>query len=1053
MRSVVAFFIRYPVWVTVLFVSVMVFGLLSMTGMRYSFFPETTPDMINVQVPFPGASPEEVAEGVVLKIEERLDGLDGVERVTSTSREHIGTLSVETIKGSDIDKVLSDVKNAVDQINSFPVDAEEPIIFEQKFRTRVLSIVVFGETDRYNLKYYAEDLRDQLLAVDGVSQVDIKGIPDLEFSLEVSESDLRRYNLTFGEIAAAVSNANVNISGGKFETKEEEILIRSWGRGYYVNDLLDIPVRSNPDGTVVLLGDLATLKEQWEDVPNRDYYNDQSAAVLVLDQTKSEDILYIADTAYSIIASFNEANEAVQAELVDDRTIPLRQRVDLLLKNGLIGLFLVIIALGFFLNLRLSYWVSVSIPFSFAGMFVVAAMYGITINVISLFGMILVVGILVDDAIVVGENIFAHWERGKPAAQAALDGTMEVIAPVTTSVLTTVIAFTPFFFLDGMMGKFIWHVALVVIASLLFSLVEAFLILPSHLAHSKALTVAKEKSRLRKRLDGIIDYMTHRIYAPLLRRALNNPSITLTTPLALVFVTVGLLGGQVIGFSFFPYVDRDNIPITVSLVSGSQEADTRKVLQQIESAAWEVNDDLRSERPDSLDVILGISREIGTGGQGESGSHTGNLNINLLDGETRNMESQVIAGRIREKVGQIPEAEQVAFAGGGFFGKPVSVSLLGNDVEQLNLARDLLKEELSGFTTLKDITDTDQLGRRELDIHLKPRAHALGLTVGDIAGQVRQAFYGQEIQRIQRGRDEIRVWVRYGTEDRSALGRLDQMRIRTPRGEEYPFTEVAEYTIARGVTQISRQSNKQEVKVEANLADPGAPADPIRAEVQNEVVPRVLARVNGVTAAFEGQSRDLQKTISSIQGSFPLAFLIMVILVVLVFRSYVQAAMIFSLVPLGVLGAIWGHGFHGMNMSILSIIGIIALSGIIINDSIVLVSQTNRYLTQGQSVRDAVYNAGIARLRPILLTTITTALGLAPLILETSRQAQFLIPMAISVAYGMVFGTFVLLLILPTIFLVANRVRVQMAAWFEGKRLSPEAVEPAVQELQTQPTE
>ncbi len=1047
MKKVIAFFVKYPIWANVIMISTFGFGLIFLSQIRFSFFPEVEPDRLSIQVIFPGASPEEVEEGVILKIEENLDGLDGIDRVTSASRENFGLVNVELRKGEDIDKVLADVKNAVDRINSFPRGIEKPVIFEQKFRTRSVSIVLYGETDLFNLKYIADNLRDELLATPEISQVAIEGLPNLEFSIEVSETDLRRYRLTFNEIADAVAQANINISGGKFETTEEEILIRAYGRNYYAKEMQDIVVRGNPDGTAIYLKDVATIREQWEDVPDKRYYNSNTAVILNIDQTAQEDIIAIAETAKRIIKGFNEQNMAVQALILDDRTVVLNQRLNLLIKNGLIGLMLVIITLGFFLNLQLSFWVSIGIPFSFAGMFIVAGLAGITINVISLFGMILVVGILVDDAIVVGENIFAHYEKGVPAIKAAIDGTQEVLAPVFTSVITTMLAFSPFFFLDGTFGRFIWQMALVVVASLAFSLVEAFIILPTHLAHSKGLHPHQQDSKIRKRIEKFINYLTHRIYEPSLYYALKHKWITVVTPVSFVLLTIGLVGGGFIGATFFPFIDGDTLPVNISLVSGRQEADTDSVLVRLERASWAVNEEMKQERPDGRDVILGIERSIGTNDFGESGSHAGKLLLQLLDSEKRNMESFRIANRIREKVGVVPEAQNISFGRVSFFGKPVSVSLLGNNLEQMDLARELLVGELENFSTLKDVTDSNQKGRREINISLKPKAYSLGLTLQDVAGQVRQGFFGQEIQRIQRNKDEIRVWVRYKTADRSALGFLDRMRIRTPDGAAYPFSELATYSIERGITVINHLDRRREIKVEADLASQDLDLPPILAEIREDVVPRIKQLVPEVMFSFEGQSRDQEKFQRSLRKAFPIALLGMLILVILVFRSYLQAFMIFSLIPLSILGAIWGHGIQGIQLNTLSIYGILALTGIIINDSIVLLDQVNRNLRSGQKVFDAVYNGAIARLRPILLTTMTTAAGLGPIIMETSRQAQFLIPMAVSVAYGLIFGTFILLLVLPALILVMNKMRVLAHSFILRKKMSPEDVEPAVKEL------
>ena len=1049
MKRVIAFLVRYPVWSNVLMLSILGFGVLSFLKMRSSFFPEIQSDVISIQIVYPGASPQEVEEGVILKIEDNLEGIESIERVTSISRENFGRVNVEVTFGADIETVLADIKKAVDQISSFPLGSEKPVIFEQKFRTRALSVVLYGESDLYDLKVIAENLKDEILATPEISQVTIQGLPKPEISIEISEADLRRYQLTFDEITQAVRSTNINISGGKLDTESEEILIRAYGKNYHAREIENLILRGNNAGTVIYLKDVAKVRERWEDVPTRTYFNNHNSVVLSIDKTTDEDILAVANRTKEKIAHFNASNDKIQALLLDDRTISLRQRLDLLRNNGLIGLILVILTLGFFMNLRLSLWVSVGIPFSFAGMFIIASMIGITLNVISTFGMIIVVGILVDDAIIVGENIYAHYEQGSPAIRATIDGTVEMVGPVFTSVATTVIAFLPFFFLEGFLGKFIWHMALVVIASLIFSLIEAFTILPAHLAHSKGLHPHKEDSPLRHKIENMIQAFTLKTYAPVLKAAMRHKWITVTTPIACIMITIGLLTGGFIRSTPFPFIDGDTMPINLSLISGRQEDDTNKKLADIERVCWQVNSEIKKEREDGKDIILGIRREIGQNDFGETGSHTGKLQLELLNSEIRDMESFKLATRIRKAVGNVPGVQNMNFGRVSFFGKPISISLLGNDMAELTRASNLIMAELEKFSTLKDITDSNQEGRRELDIHLKPRAYALGFTLNDIARQVRQGFFGQEVQRIQRGRDEVRVWVRYRSEDRSALGFLDAMRIRTPNGDEYPFSELAEYNIKRGVITINHLDKKREIKVEANLANATADLPPILAEIQEKVVPNALTQVQGVQASFEGQSRNRAKEARSMQTAFPMALIGMFILLTLVFRSYAQAGLIFSLIPFGIVGAIWGHGIQGVQVSFLSIYGIIALSGIIINDGIVFIDQINRNLKNRQRVTDAIYNAGISRLRPILLTTLTTTFGLAPIILETSRQAQFLIPMAVSVAYGLIFGTFILLLVLPAGFLILNRFRIHFTGLLTKKNITPESVEPAVKELGT----
>ncbi|MBM4312045.1 MAG: efflux RND transporter permease subunit [Deltaproteobacteria bacterium] len=964
------------------------------------------------------------------------------------SRENFAQVTVEVIRGEDTSKVLQDVKNAVDKISSFPANSERPVIFEQKFRSQVLSILLYGEPDLFNLRHMAEVMRDQLLDIEGISQVTLTGVPDIEFSIEVNEETLRRFRMTFQEIASAVAASNVNISGGKVETQSEEMLIRSWGRRYRAQELHDIPVRGNTDGTVIRLGDVATLTERWQDIPDRTYYNGRNAVMLVIEKTRQEDILDIARRAKALIAEFNETHTGVQALVMDDRTVPLLQRLDLLITNGIQGLVLVVLMLWLFLNIRMAFWVAAGIPFAFMGMFIVLYLAGITVNAISLFGMIIVVGILVDDAIVVGENIYAHFERGKPPLQAAIEGAYEMLGPVCASVGTTIIVFVPFFFLDGVLGKFIWHLAAAVIASLCFSLVEAFLILPAHLAHSKGLQPQQQENRLRRRVERGIDFFTVRIYGPILRFTMDYKWLTVVTPAAIVMITIGLLRGGFIHATFFPEIDGDTLPISLSLTAGAQEQETNRHLARIEAVCMQVNAELARERADGRDIILGIKREIGLNDFNDMGSHAGRSTLQLLDGETRDMFTSELAARLREAVGPVPEAQKLSFGSVSMFGRPVSVSLLGNNLDMLKRARDLLIAELKNFSSLKDVIDSEQDGRREIDVTLKSRAHALGLTARDVIGQVRQGFFGYEAQRIQRGPDEIRVWVRYPEQDRSSAGFLDQMRIRTPQGE-YPFSELAGYEVRRGISQINHLNRRREITVEASLADEKQDLPPLLAEIREQVIPRVLSQVQGVHVSYEGQAREQNKTTASIARVFPLALACMFIMIVLVHRSVMQAALVFSLIPLGLSGAIWGHGIQGLQLNMLSLYGIIALTGIVVNDSIVFIDQINRNLRSGLTLEDSVYQSGLSRLRPILLTTFTTVIGLGPIMLEGSRQAQFLIPMAVSVAYGLLFGTFIMLIVLPAGFLVLNTVRRQ-TAWLLGARtITPENVEPAVKELES----
>ncbi|MBA3900405.1 MAG: efflux RND transporter permease subunit [Bacteroidetes bacterium] len=737
---------------------------------------------------------------------------------------------------------------------------------------------------------------------------------------------------------------------------------------------------------------------------------------------------------------YNEKSELMKLVVSNDSSKLVRQRIELLSKNGLIGLAMVVIVLGFFLNMRVASWVAFAIPVSFLGMFIIASLSGITINVISLFGMILVIGILVDDGIVISENIFTHYEKGKKSYDAAIDGTMEVLPSVFASVSTTIVMFLPFFFLDGRMGEFFFDMGVVVVACLAISLVEGFFILPAHLAHSKGLSRKKNKSRLRIKIDNGIDYIRYKVYGRALNKILNYRYTVIAVAFAFILITSGLMKGGLIKLTFFPFVDSDNVNVELTMPAGTREFRTFEVLQEIEARVWEVNKELSENRADGQQVV--ISTRIDIQGSSEKGS----IDVELLDGETRDLESFKVTAAIREKTGLIPVAEKLTFGARAIFGKPVSVSLLGKDLKTLESAKERLKEELSNISALRDITDNDVSGKREINIHLKPLANFLGLTVQDISKQVRQGFFGEEIQRLQVGTDEVRAWVRYPESGRSSLGNLEEVKIKV-NGNLYPLTALVDYTIERGVVTINHMNGAREIKIEADLADQNEPIPPIIEKIKTQIAPALQTEFPGVRFSFEGQDKEVQKFSASVMRTFPLAFGMLIIIIVLTFRSWKQMFIVLLLIPLGIYGAFMGHGIEGKPISVFSFYGLIALTGIIINDSVVYLDRFNRNLRDGLNLREAVFNAGLSRFRPILLTSLTTLAGLYPLISEKSRQAQFLIPMAISVAWGIVFVTIFVLFVFPNIILIVYDISVYLKWLWTGKKPLPEEVEPALVEI------
>lgn len=1014
-------------------------GIIALRSLNTNFFPERELRNVQITVLYPGASPEEVEEGIVLKIEKALKGIEGVEQITSTSTENRGSVLVEGLFGVDPEELLSDVKNAVDQISSFPVGSERPTVFREKSIDRVVTLLLLGDADLFTLKKNAELIEDELLASGKVSQISLVGFPELELSINVEESVLQRFSLTMDEVSRAIRANNLDLTGGSLKGDREEILIRARNKRYTPEALGNIVVRTNADGSMLRLRDIAEIKEQFAEAPNKTTYNGKRAVTIQINKTIDEDLLAMSDYARNFVKEYNERGTGLQLAISSDASKIIRARLKLLIKNGIMGLILVFLFLGIFLNVRLSFWVALSIPIAFAGMFIIGYFAGITINVISLFGMILVIGILVDDGIVFGENIYTQFEKGRRANEAALRGTLEVLPSVFAAISTTVVIFVPFFFLEGRLGEAFWQMALVVIACLSISLVEGGLVLPAHLAHSRALT-RREPGKVRRFLDGVLNFLRLRLYAPVLRSSLKMPYIALCFGIAFILLVQGACKGELIKGTFFPFVDSDNITVDLLLNPGSREMETEEILQRIEDATWEVNKALKAARADSQDVILSTIKEIG-----QAGSESGKLEIELLDGEIRNLESFVIADSIRRRVGNIPQAQKLSVGGRQIFGKPVVVSMTSRDLNLLEAAKERMKQELNSFPALKDVIDNNIEGKRELNITLKPRGYFLGLTPQEVARQLRQGFFGDEAQRLQIGSDEVKVWVRYPPEGRMSLGNLDRVRIKA-NGNEYPLPEVADYELKRGIVGINHLNGAREIKVEADLANANEPLTPILNKIKEDIVPLVVGEFPGIQVRFEGQDKENQKFQRSAQRAFPLAILSMIVILILTFRSVSQMLIIFFIIPLGVFGAVLGHYIEGKPISIFSMYGIIALSGVVVNDAVVFISKFNSNLRQGMDYADALFDTGVARFRAILLTSATTAAGLYPLILEKSRQAQFLIPMAISVAWGIIFGTIFTLLVLPSIIHFFNDWRRLMHWIWHGVWIPREQAEPAIRE-------
>ncbi|MFV8225088.1 efflux RND transporter permease subunit [Christiangramia aquimixticola] len=1056
MRNIINYFIKYGVAVNVVIIAFVIFGVIGVMNMKSSFFPLQDAKIINISIAYPGSAPEEIEEGIILKIEDNLKGLEGIDRVTSVARESGGSITVEIERGENIDAMLTEVKNAVDRVPTFPGGMEPLVVSKQEFIRETINFAVSGENvPLATLKRISQQIENDLRLLDGVSQISVSGFPQEEIEIAVSENDLLAYNLSFEEVAQAVRNSNLLSTGGTIKTDAEDYLIRANNRAYYADALNDIVLKSNATGEIVRLGEIATVKDQFAETPNALYFNGNVAVNVAVSNTSSEDLLATAEKINEYVENFNQKSSNVQLNVVNDQSVTLNQRTQLLVENGIMGMLLVLFFLSLFLNIRLAFWVAFGLPIAFLGMFIFAGSLGVTINVLSLFGMIIVIGILVDDGIVISENIYQHAEMGKSPIKAAMDGTMEVLPAILSAIITTVLAFSTFLFLDSRIGEFFGEVSTVVILTLVVSLVEALVILPAHIAHSKALKkpeangrpkrgIAKffEKMKVANKMgDRAMAYMRDKIYSPALRFVLNQQVLAISILVTVLVLTIGSIGGNWIRVTLFPSIASDRVSIDLLMPEGVNPARTDSIISMVEAAAWKVNEEYTEKQTGNKQVVENIIKRVGPG------NNKASLQINLLPGEERDFGSPEITNAIRDEVGPVFGVESLTFgSGGNFGGSPVSVSLLGNNLTELEAAKEELKESLENNSLLKDVTDNDPKGIKEINIQLKDNAYALGLDLGEVMRQIRNGFFGAQAQRFQRGQDEIRVWVRYDLENRSSINDLDEMRLVTPSGERVPFAEIANYEIVRGTESISHLDGMREIRVSADMEDPNGSSTEINEDIRNNVMPAILDKYPSITVSYEGQNREASKLSSSAAAVIPIILFLIYATIAFTFRSYSQPLLLMIMIPFSVIGVAWGHWLHDFPINVLSALGIIALIGIMVNDGLVLIGKYNSFLREGMDFKKALYEAGRSRFRAIFLTSLTTIAGLAPLLLEKSRQAQFLKPMAISISYGIAVATILTLLLLPLLISISNSIKVGGTWLATGEKPAKEDMERAIKE-------
>jgi multidrug efflux pump subunit AcrB len=1054
-------------------ISAIVVGAICLANLRREVFPEFELEIILVSVPYPGASPDEVEQGICQKIEEAVRPIEGIKYQMSVAQEGAGHVVLELEADvKDVQKVLNEVRSEVDRIPSFPLLAEEREVKQITMRRPVIRVGIVGpegddpETE-LRLREVAERVRDDLLQQPAVSQASIIGEREFQIDVEIPEDTLRKYGLTLKQVADIIRRENVEIPGGTMRTDGQEVLLRGKNKRLVGEEILDIPLVTAPGGVVLRVGDLGTVRDEFDDtITSISRVNGKPGLVISVERTTSEDLLaMVADVKRYVAAK--KLPPGYQMSTWGDESIEVRERLDLLTRNGMQGLVLVFILLAIFLQLRLAFWVALGIPVAILSTCSVLFFMDHTMNMLTSFAFLMVLGILVDDAIVIGENVYAHHERGKSFLQAAVDGTHEVLPSVTTGVITTVIAFVPLLFVAGVMGKFLGVLPVAVIAALLISLLEATFVLPCHLSHEPSTETLLERTLRWRRLMSAplaltlgtalvvlafawmhlsyplkrladlfawlnvratraLEFAIARFYRPMVRWTLDNVAITLCAAVAVLLVSLGLVASGKTPFNVFPQIDSKLLVARVIYPDGTPAAVTSAATDRIERAILAMND--RYQTHDGRPVVEFVHRTVGQVSAPESmtpdtrivGSHMGGVDVELADTAQRSVRSTQIVTEWRKLSGDFPGAETVTFGTANFGpgGRPVEFKLLADaaNMRELEAAVEETKTKLAEYGGVFDVADDSRPGKWEFQLRVKPTAMAMGIPLADLAETVRGSYYGEEVMRLQRGRHEVKLMVRYPREDRSSLADFEEIRVRTVNGAERPITELADINVERGYAEINRIDQLRSITITADVDEATGNAYNIVQDLRTSFMPTLLAKHPNLHVLWQGQQERTTESIDSLMLGLMVALIAMFVLLTMEFRSYLQPLIVMSVIPFGVIGAVWGHFLQGMEMTMFSLFGVVALTGVVVNDSIVLIDFINRHVRSGMPIKDALVDAGAQRLRPVLLTSATTVVGLLPILLERSFQAQIVIPMATSLCFGLMTTTVLVLILLPSMY-------------------------------------
>ena len=1086
MKPIIAWFANNHIAANLLMLLIVMSGLAAVTQIPQKSFPDINVPVITVTVPYLGAAPEEVEQGVCIRIEEELEGIEGIERIRSTSNEGMCTVQVELFEETDESKALDDVKSRVDSIDTFPEETEKPIVRLVSVVRAVLDIAVTGPKDERTLKILGQQIRDDIAALPNVTQVELKNTRPYEVSIEVSEAALREFGLSFEQVANAVRLRSLDLPGGSIKTEGGEILLRTKGQAYWGNEFENLVLFTRPDGTRLRVQDVATVVDGFQDTDQLLRFDGKPAALIRVSRVGDQDILEITETVKDYLDRAPERMpEGVQLTIWNDGSKLLRDRLDTLLSSARQGFLMVLILLALFLRPRLAFWVSAGVPVAFLGALALAANVGLSIDAISLFGFILVLGILVDDAVVVGENVHANQIRHGDLLEGAIKGTQQVSVPVVFGVLTTITAFMPLMLGPGTMGQIFGVIATVVICCLIFSLVESQFILPAHLGNQSVESEVGEVGLLMIPITaiilsqfawglasfinmacvalvvayflykvGIAEVVAHRVivfqqsvssrieqlidvkFRAFVITATNARYVTSAIALAAFLSGMGIVASGRLPFSFFPPLESDQAIAQLTMPLGTPASVTNEAVLKLERSAQALAQELATEYPESppvTHILSAVGNQPSSSGGGgppgggspsSGGGHLGEVTLQLVPSQSRDVETREVANRWRELAGQVPDAVELKFNTSLFtVGNAIDIQLEGDNVDDLRVLAEKLRLKLAEYPGVIDITDSFRSGKQELQLDISPGGEALGLTLANLARQVRQAFYGEEAQRIQRGRDDVRVMVRYPESERQSLGTLGDMRIRTVDGSEVPFDTVAVADLGRGYSSIKRADRQRVVNVIADVDRTQITANEVLAALGDGEIQKILADYPRVKYSLEGEQAEQGEAAASLIPLFFISLFVIYALLAIPLKSYMQPLIIMSVIPFAMLGAIWGHQIMKTfdlvaGLAMMSVMGVIAASGVVVNSSLVLVHNVNGRREDGESLHDAVLEAAVSRCRPIVLTSMTTFVGLMPLMFNRSVQAQFLVPMAVSLAFGVLFATLVTLLVVPSGYMI-----------------------------------